>query len=47
MIMDEDYTLEDWNNFEKRVLDDPKRSSEWADRILAGQAWPTRTKRWN
>ena len=36
-MMDEDYTVEDWKNFEKRVLDDPKRSSEWADRVI--DAW--------
>jgi len=30
MMMDEDYTVEDWENFERRVLDDPKKSSEWA-----------------
>jgi hypothetical protein len=32
--MDEDYTVEDWERFKKRVLDDPIRRSEWADRVI-------------
>jgi hypothetical protein len=36
-MMDEEYTIEDWKEFERRVLDDPKKSSEWADRVI--DAW--------
>jgi hypothetical protein len=36
-MMDEEYTIEDWKDFERRVLDDPKKSSEWADRVI--DAW--------
>jgi hypothetical protein len=36
-MMDEDYTVEDWKDFERRVLDDPKKRSEWADRVI--DAW--------
>jgi len=35
--MDDDYTAEDWKKFERRVLDDPKKSMEWADRVI--DAW--------
>ncbi len=33
-MMDDEYTEEDWKAFEKRVLDDPKKRSEWADRVI-------------
>ena len=36
-MMDGEYTVEDWKEFERRVLDDPKKSSEWADRVI--DAW--------
>ena len=36
-MMDEEYTMEDWKAFKKRVLDDPKKGSEWADRVI--DAW--------
>jgi len=36
-MMDEDYTVEDFKRFEKRVLDDPKKSAEWANRVI--EAW--------
>jgi len=35
--MDEDYTAEDWTKFERDVLNDPKKSREWADRVI--DAW--------
>ena len=53
-MMDEEYTVEDWKKFEKSVLEDPKKRSEWADRVI--DAWirrksgksprrPTRSKK--
>jgi len=36
-MMDEEYTAEDWKKFEERVLNDPKKSSEWADKVI--DAW--------
>jgi hypothetical protein len=36
-MMDEEYTIEDWKEFERRILDDPKKSGEWADRVI--DAW--------
>lgn len=36
-MMDEEYTVEDWKKFEKSVLGDPKKRSEWADRVI--DAW--------
>jgi hypothetical protein len=36
-MMGDEYTEEDWKSFERRVLDDPKKRSEWADRVI--DAW--------
>ena len=36
-MMNEEYTDEDWKAFEKRVLDDPKKRAEWADKVI--DAW--------
>jgi hypothetical protein len=41
-MMDEEYTIEDWKEFERRVLDDPKKSSEWANRVI--DAWIRRSQ---
>lgn len=35
--MDEDYTVEDWKKFEREVLNNPKKSREWANRVI--DAW--------
>ena len=36
-MTDEGYTIEDWKDFERRVLDGPRKRSEWADRVI--DAW--------